>query len=64
MEGLLGRVAAICGLTGIRYWSTTRQRWASLIGSASALTGPDHSYHGQEFSMADLIPEERGMNHA
>ncbi len=54
VEGLLGRVGAISGLTGIRYWSTTRQRWQPLIVSASALEGPTGGQHRRDFSNADL----------
>lgn len=54
VEGLLGRAGAISGLTSIRYWSTTRQRWAPLIVSASALAGPDGARHRQDFSLPEL----------
>src|SRR5579872_3749502 len=43
VEGLLGRIAAISRLAGIRYWSTTRQRWQPLILNASALDGASGS---------------------
>ncbi len=33
VDALLTRVGAISGLTAIRYWSTTRQRWTPLIES-------------------------------
>ena len=56
MEGLLRRVGAISGLAAIHYWSTTRQRWAPLIVSASALDGPGGGQHRQDFSIADLTP--------
>jgi hypothetical protein len=51
---LLGRVGAISQLTGIRYWSTTRQHWAPLIVSASALAGPEGTHHRQDFSLPEL----------
>jgi len=55
VEELLGRVGRISGLTGIRYWSTTRQHWAPLIVSASALAGPEGAHHRQDFSPPELI---------
>ena len=54
VEELLGRVGRISGLTGIRYWSTTRQHWAPLIVSASALAGPEGAHHRQDFSLPEL----------
>jgi hypothetical protein len=57
VEGLLGRVAGISRLTGIRYWSTTRQRWQPLIVSASALEGASGSQRRQDFSIADLATD-------
>jgi len=54
-DELLRRVGAISGLTGMRYWSTTHQRWQRLIVSASALSGPEGSGR-QDFTLADLTP--------
>jgi len=56
VDGLLDRVSAISGLTGIRYWSTTRQRWAPLVLSASALAGPQGARHRHDFSKNELAP--------
>ena len=53
---MLRRIASISGLVGIRYWSTTHQRWQPLILSASALTGLTGSQRRQDFSIADLSP--------
>ena len=55
MEGLLQRIGGISGLTGMRYWSTTRQSWRTLIVSASALVGPRGGSR-PDFSAADLAP--------
>jgi hypothetical protein len=55
VEGLLSRVAAISRLTGIRYWSTTRQQWKPLIVNASALEGASASQRRQDFPTADLV---------
>jgi hypothetical protein len=54
-EGLLHRIGEISGLTGMRYWSTTRQSWRTLIVSASALAGPEGGGR-PDFSAADLAP--------
>jgi len=51
---LLGRVGRISQLAEIRYWSTTRQHWAPLIVSASALAGPEGTHHRQDFSLPEL----------
>lgn len=40
IDGLLRRVGAISQLAGMRYWSTTHQRWERLIVDAYALIGP------------------------
>jgi hypothetical protein len=55
VEGLLDRIAAISRLTGIRYWSTSRQQWKPLIVSASALEAPSGSQRRQDFSTAELV---------
>jgi hypothetical protein len=38
-ETLLGRLGAVSHMTGLLYWSTSRQKWEPLILSAYALTG-------------------------
>lgn len=38
-DGLLRHIGAISELSGTRYWSTTHQRWETLITEAYALTG-------------------------
>lgn len=53
VDGLLRRVGAISESVGIRYWSTTRKQWKTLIVSASALTGPDGS-----MPRVDFLPDE------
>ena len=54
VDELLGRIGRISELTGIRYWSTTRQHWAPLIVSASALAGPEGAHRRQDFSLPEL----------
>jgi len=51
--GLLRRVGAISELAGIRYWSTTHQRWQTLIEDAHALTGAKQGRRRQDF-----LPDE------
>lgn len=52
-EGLLRRIGAISQLSGVRYWSTTHQRWRTLISDAYALTDPQFGHH-----RADFTPDE------
>jgi hypothetical protein len=52
--GLLRHIGAISELTGMRYWSTTHQRWQTLIVSASALTGPQSSERRRDFTADEL----------
>jgi hypothetical protein len=39
-QGLLRHIGAISELAGMRYWSTTRQQWKTLIVDAYASPGP------------------------
>ena len=52
-DGLLRRIGAISETAGIRYWSTTRKRWQTLIVNARALTGPDGGLPREDF-----LPDE------
>jgi hypothetical protein len=52
-EGLLRRLGAISEFAGVRYWSTTRKRWRTLVVEAYALTA---SQPGQR--RKDFTPEE------
>jgi len=58
VDGLLRRIGAISETAGIRYWSTTRKRWKTLIVSARALTGPDGSPPRKDF-LPDEMSEGR-----
>ena len=53
VEGLLRRVGAISERAGIRYWSTTRKRWQTLVINAYALSGGV-----DERRRKDISPEE------
>ena len=53
-EGLLRRIGAISGLSGIRYWSTTRKRWQTLIIDAHALSDPTGDSRREDFSPGEM----------
>jgi hypothetical protein len=53
-EGLLHRIGAISELAGMRYWSTTHQRWQILISDAYAVTGPDTGRRRGGFSPGEM----------
>jgi hypothetical protein len=53
-EGLLRQIGAISKLAGMRYWSTTHQRWQTLILNASALTGLQHDQRRQDFTPDEM----------
>src|ERR1700690_1087404 len=55
-QGLLGRVGAISERTGMRYWSTTHQRWQTLVVSAEASAGPDPGHRRQDFTPEEMTP--------
>ncbi len=52
-DGLLRRIGAISQLAGIRYWSTTHQRWQTLIKDAHALTDAQNGR-----ARVDFTPDE------
>ncbi len=52
-EGLRRRVAAISGLAGMRYWSTTAKRWQTLITDAYAMEGPQGDRR-KDFAPGDI----------
>ena len=53
-DGLLRHIGAISGLAGMRYWSTTHQRWQTLIVEAHALTGNQNSRVREDFTPAEM----------
>ena len=53
-EGLLRRVGAISELAGMRYWSTTHQRWQTFILSAHASTGSQPDHRRQDFTPDEM----------
>jgi hypothetical protein len=51
---LLRRIGAISERAGMRYWSTTHQRWQTLIVDAHVLTGAQHSQRRQDFTPDEM----------
>jgi hypothetical protein len=58
--GLLRHFGAISELTGMRYWSTTRKRWQTLIVDAYALSAEAGNRRRKDFSM-DEMAEGRSL---
>ena len=54
VEGLLRRVGAISERTGIRYWSTTRKRWQTLVINAYALSEAVGDRRRKDFSLNEM----------
>jgi hypothetical protein len=53
-EGLLRHIGAISELAGMRYWSTTRKQWRTLIVDAYALTGLQPSQRRKDFTPEEM----------
>jgi hypothetical protein len=53
-ESLLRHIGAVSDLAGMRYWSTTRQQWRTLIVSAHALAGLPPSVRRQDFTPDEM----------
>jgi hypothetical protein len=53
-EGLLRHIGAISELTGMRYWSTTRKRWQTLIIDAYALSAAAGGQRRKDFSLSEM----------
>ncbi len=54
VEGLLRRIGTISGLAGMRYWSTTHERWQTLIISAHALSEANGDRIRDDFSPSEM----------
>ncbi len=54
IDGFLERLAAVSGLTSMKYWSATRKRWRELVPDAFALEGPDKALRRADFSLGEL----------
>jgi hypothetical protein len=53
-EGLLRHMGAISELTGIRYWSTTRKQWQTLVVDAYALTDLRPAQRRKDFTPDEM----------
>jgi len=53
-EDLLRRIGAISELTGVRYWSTTRKRWRTLVVDAHALTALQLGQRREDFAPHEM----------
>lgn len=53
-EGLLRHIGAISELAGMRYWSTTHQRWQTLIKEAHALTDVQNGQRRGDFTPDEM----------
>lgn len=60
VEGLLRRVGTISERAGIRYWSTTRKRWQTLVINAYALSEAVDDRRRKDFS-PDEMAEGRSL---
>ena len=58
-DGLLRHIGAISELAGMRYWSTTHQRWQTLIVNAHALTGFQQGRRRGDFAPDEM--KDRGV---
>ena len=54
IDDILARAGAISLLKDMKYWSSGRQRWTTMLSSAEALSGPDASQKRGDFSAAEL----------
>ena len=52
---MLRHIGAISKLAGVRYWSTTHQRWQTLILDAYALTGLQHGQRREDFTPDEMM---------
>lgn len=53
-DGLVRRIGAISQLAGIRYWSTTHNRWQTLIVDAHSLTGAQSPKRRGDFTPDEM----------
>jgi hypothetical protein len=53
-DAVLRRIGAISDRAGTRYWSTTHQKWETLITDAYALTGPQSGARRANFTADEV----------
>jgi hypothetical protein len=61
VDGLRRRIGMISQLKGMRYWSTTHQRWQPLILDAYAVSAPREEHRRGDFAV-DEIEEGRRVS--
>jgi len=54
VDGLRRRIAAVSAMAGLKYWSTTAQRWQTLIVDAYALSGPSVEQRRPDFTVEEI----------
>jgi hypothetical protein len=54
MEDLLRQSGAISSLAGMRYWTTTHQKWQTLIPNAYAVTSAQGTQRRNDFTLEEL----------
>jgi len=54
VQGLLQRLGAVSEFTGVRYWSTTRKQWRTLIVEAYALSAPQADQRRNDFAPGEM----------
>ena len=55
MDEMRRRLGAISELKGTRYWSTTHQRWQTLIDDGYATAGPPTQQRRKDFLPAEIV---------
>ena len=55
LEQIASRVGAISATTGLKYWSTTRQDWRTMITDAFALEGPNIKHRRTDFTAQEIL---------
>lgn len=55
-DALAAHLARVSRMTGIVYWSTTREQWRPLFDEAFALARPDPNARRADFTTGDVVP--------
>lgn len=54
MQAMLRKIGAISETAGMQYWSTTHQRWQTLIVEAHAVEGPTGDHRRKDYAPEEL----------
>ncbi len=57
-NAFIERFGTISGLSAVRYWSTTEQKWRPLVSSASAIAAANSTLPRADYSLAELVTGE------